>query len=185
MNAPVERKGKWMQTVSGRAFWPLDPHPEEIDIEDIAHALGHMCRYGGHSSRFYSVAEHSTLVSYFVPPEHALAGLMHDATEAYLVDVPRPIKHNLPTYREIEGQLWAVIAVRFGLPLELPQAVHDADVAVLFAEQKALMKPSPLPDWGMGLTTPIDASSAHVVGWNPMTAKHDFLRRFHHLYKGK
>src|ERR1039457_118422 len=79
-------------TFSGLRFWPLDPNPEKILIDDIAHALAHQCRFGGHASRFYSVAEHSVHVSRLCPPEDALWGLLHDASEAYLVDLPRPLK---------------------------------------------------------------------------------------------
>ena len=66
------RKGDWMQTYTGRQFWPIDPRANEVHIEDIAHALSMMCRYNGHCRTFYSVAEHSVLVSQHVPPEHAL-----------------------------------------------------------------------------------------------------------------
>jgi hypothetical protein len=86
------RLGNWMQTQFGNQFWPLDPRPEDFDIKEIASALGKACRYAGHCFGFYSVAEHSVLVSQIVPPEFALTALMHDATEAYLVDIPRPLK---------------------------------------------------------------------------------------------
>ena len=178
------RKGNWMQLASGRAFWPLDPRPEEIFIDDIAHALGNLCRYGGHSPTFYSVAEHSILVSQLVPQEHALAALMHDATEAYLVDVPRPIKIHLSNYKDIEEALWRVIAARFNLPAELPQCVHDADVAMLYAEKDQLMPPTPHPldDWGMGLKTPIKAN-VQIFGYMPGRASSRFLDRFNELYE--
>jgi hypothetical protein len=178
-----ERKGHWMQTASGGAYWPLDPRPEEVFIKDIAHALSHMCRYGGHCKRFYSVAEHSVIVSRVVPPEHALAALMHDATEAYCGDVVRPLKKSLHGYAEIELRNWLAIARAFDLPKTLPACVHDADVAVLFAEQKALMGESPRADWGMGLTTPLYAAPDMVVGYLPFVAKEFFLRRFNELTK--
>lgn len=102
MTAPVpaagivdKRRGDWMMTYSGRAFWPLDPRADEIDPLDIAHALSMLCRYGGHVRRFYSVAEHCVLMSHAVAPEHALWALLHDATEAYMVDLPRPINRIL------------------------------------------------------------------------------------------
>lgn len=172
-----ERKGAWMQTATGRAYWPIDPRPDEVFIEDIAHALAHMCRYGGHCSRFYSVAEHSFHASYLVPRADALAALMHDATEAYVTDVPRPLKKSLAGYADIERLNWVVIATRFGLPLELPQSVTDADHAMLFAEQKALMLPSPLEDWGMGIKPPYDAHVT-IQCHPPFIAKVLFLNRF-------
>jgi hypothetical protein len=174
------RKGNWMQTVTGRAYWPLDPRPDEVFIEDIAHALAHTCRYGGHCSRFYSVAEHSWLVSYLVPCHDALAALMHDATEAYVTDVPRPLKKNLTNFKDIEALNWHAIAERFDLPHELPQTVHDADNAILFTEQRELMLPSPREDWGMGLKPPYEAR-VRIQGYSPDTARRIFLDRFHFL----
>ncbi len=175
------RIGNWMQTSSGRAYWPIDPRPDEVFIEDIAHALSNICRYGGHCRRFYSVAEHSVLVSHLVPPADALAALMHDATEAYCCDVPRPLKGHLKDYKAIEHGNWVAIAARFGLPVELPASVHHADVAMLFAEQKALMRPSPRPDWGMGLVTPLVGDPKSVQALSPDLAEQLFLRRFRQL----
>jgi hypothetical protein len=68
----IAERGDWIQTATGRPFWPIDPRPEDIDIEDIAHALSMLCRFGGHCLRFYSVAEHSVLLSQYVAPEHKL-----------------------------------------------------------------------------------------------------------------
>lgn len=176
------RKGNWMQTAGGRAYWPTDPRPEDVHIEDIAHALSQICRYGGHSPRFYSVAEHSFHVSHLVPPEDALHALLHDAAEAYCGDIVRPLKLNLPGYKDIEAANWKAICARFELDEVLPDSVHHADVAMLFAEQKALMKqPAPLPDWGMGLSSPLVADPSIVAAWNPWFAKMTFLRRFHAL----
>lgn len=172
-----------MQTATGRVCWPIDPRPEDIYIEDIAHALAHQCRYGGHCQRFYSVAEHSILVSRLVPKEHALAGLLHDASEAYCVDVPAPLKRQLVGYKEIEKLNWNAICDRFGLLHRMPTCVHHADVAMLFAEQKALMLPSPRPDWGMGRLTPMSADPASIVGYSPVQARRLFLERFNELHK--
>src|ERR1051325_11429351 len=113
-------RGDWMQTFSGRRFYPLSPRSDELDPADIAHALSLLCRYGGHVERFYSVAEHCVLMSEWVDPANALAALLHDATEAYVVDVPRPLKRQLAGYREIEAAVWLAIATRFGLELALP-----------------------------------------------------------------
>ena len=126
------RKGDWFQTYSGRQFWPCDPKPEEIYLVDIAHALSNQCRFAGHCQRFYSVAQHSVIVSEQVPFEHAVWGLLHDAAEAYLVDLPRPIKRHSVLGREyklLEEQLQTCIAWRFGLQNtpEIPACVHVAD----------------------------------------------------------
>lgn len=177
----MTRKGSWMQTAGGRAYWPTDPRPEDVFIEDIAHALAHICRYGGHSPRFYSVAEHSVHVSYLVPPEDALHGLMHDSAEAYCGDIVRPLKGDLAGYADIEDANWRAICARFQLDPAMPQSVHDADVAMLFAERAALLGPSPLPGWGMGLETPITADPGTIGAWNPWLARAAFANRFRAL----
>jgi hypothetical protein len=81
-DADPSRRGDWMQTFTGRRFWPLDPRGEDVLIEDIAHALSLLTRYGGHCTRFYSVAEHSVLLARAATPENALWLLLHDASEA-------------------------------------------------------------------------------------------------------
>lgn len=171
------RRGDWQQVHTGIQFWPLDPRPEEVDILDIAHALAHQCRYGGHCERFYSVAEHSLYVSYVVPSELALVGLMHDATEAYCVDVPRPLKPFLSGYKEIEDRLWRAIATRFGMPEDMPKAVKEADNAVLLAEKAQIMKVEPAPWCIPGLP-----AAVKIACLCPEIAERLFLNRFHQLY---
>lgn len=142
----MNRHGDWMQTFSGKQFWPLDPRASEVDIVDIAHSLSQQCRYGGHCERFYSVAEHSVYVSRMAPAKYKLTALLHDATEAYCVDVPRPIKRFLTNYKEIEDRIWKAIAEKFYLPEIMPDEVHIADNAVLLAEMGQIMK-APPAEW--------------------------------------
>jgi hypothetical protein len=168
-----------MQTYTGRAYWPLDPRPEDVTVEDIAHSLSMQCRYGGHSKLFYSVAEHSALVSQLVPPEHALVALMHDATEAYVIDVPRPLKAMLPDHARLEELSWRAIAERFGLPAELPACVRKADNDILLAEGRALMHDAPMPRGIEGEVTKVQ-----IMCLPPFLAKELFLNRFADLYRG-
>lgn len=176
------RKGSWMMTYTGRAFYPYDLRVEDFCIEDIAHALALLCRYGGHCKRFYSVAEHSVLVSRMVPKEHAFAGLMHDATEAYLVDMPRPIKVGFPQYKEMEAKLWLAIAERFGLAPEHPAEVDRADSEALWHEMAALLEPVPLGhEWGMGRAAPDVIRADLIRCWSWQDAERLFLKRFHEL----
>jgi hypothetical protein len=133
----------WIQTVSGRKIHFLNPSPEEIDITDIAFALSNLCRFNGHV-RFYSVAEHSFLVSTRLDEEDKLAGLLHDAAEAYLSDIPSPIKQYLPEYRAIEDKLLACIFEKFGV--QYNDRVKKADKDQTYNEAKFLLKDSGA-DW--------------------------------------
>lgn len=166
----------WIQTYTGKKFFPLNPRVEDIDILDIAHALSLMCRYGGHCSHFYSVGEHSVILSRVVPKEDALWALLHDATEAYLVDVPRPVKKELTNYREIEAGLEVAIAMKFGLGLPMPEAVKHADNSILTDEMHALM-PNPPDRWDNELP----ALGVWFPLWDPPHAEAAFLKRFNEL----
>jgi uncharacterized protein len=170
------RQGDWMQTFTGVQFWPLDPLPSEINIEDIAHSLANQCRFAGHVQRFYSVAQHSVLVSRIVPRQHALWGLLHDATEAYLVDLPRPVKRYSrlgEEYRGIEARLMQAICVRFDLPFEEPRCVKYADDVLLMTEKRDLMPNSPAK-W----RETADPLPYPIVPWAPISAEEEFLATF-------
>jgi hypothetical protein len=169
----------WIQTFTRKQFWPLEPRPQDIDIVDIAHALSNLCRYGGHVEEFYSVAQHCVLVSRVVPQEHALRGLLHDASEAYLVDVPRPIKRSegMEAYRAAEQRLEAAIYERFGLPSEDPECIKTADNQLLRTEQRDLMKPAPAAwkDYRVG------ALPETIIPWAPSASRFAYLNRFSEL----
>lgn len=167
----------WMQTFSGEPFYPLEAHPDDIRIEDIAHALGMVCRYAGHCLRFYSVAEHSVLMSRAVDPEHALWALLHDATEAYIGDMVRPLKHEIPDYMAAEDRLWLAIAEKFGLAGPMPDQVKEFDTRIVVDEKMQIMAPSRLP-WAVEDYTPLGVT---IVGWYPQRATQAFLDRFHML----
>ena len=182
----MSRKGDWIQTASGRKYYPGDPLACDVVIDDIAHALSHICRYAGHCKEFYSVAEHSYHVSFLVPREHALLGLLHDATEAYLVDLPRPVKR-LPQirdgYADLEHYNWNAIASKFGLPRmhEWPKTVKHADTAILLAERAVLMQPIEAHDW-LGEDFDGTAPEVAIECWSPKVARHNFLTRFYQLF---
>lgn len=134
-----QRKGNWFITASGLQFWPLDPQVADIRITDIAHALSNVCRFGGHCDPFYSVAQHSVHVSRLVPQELAMTALLHDATEAYIGDMVRPLKQNMPQFQEVEDRLWAVVAAAFSLPLELDAKIKHADNVALMTERRDIV----------------------------------------------
>ena len=170
-------RGDWMQTYSGLQFYPLDPRAADIDILDISHALSNLCRYAGHVERFYSVAEHCVLLSYAVDPSKALHALLHDATEAYVVDVPRPLKVSLPEYQAIEHEVWMQIARRFNIAPVLPHEVKDADTRILLDERRALMRRG-THRWAVDVMEPL---GVQIEGWSPTKAKARYLRRFQEL----
>ena len=173
----MARKGDWMTLVSGKPFWPFDPSREEIRIADIAHSLSMQCRFGGHVPRFYSVAEHSVLVSRRVSPENRLWALLHDSPETYVQDTIRPIKRAFPLLRDTEDNIMSVIARKFGLPTEMPQEVKDADDELLREECKAFYGPSVYKTWGIYREGARNAASQFKF-YTPEDAKRVFLARF-------
>lgn len=137
-------------TASGVQFWPLDPNADDLRIEDIAHSLANQCRFAGHCREFYSVAQHSVMVSEWVPRRFAMVALLHDASEAYLTDVPRPIKlhEDLNAYRAAEERLQALIYEWAGfdhaLLADAAPYVEEADRQLLAWEQRDIM---PVCEW--------------------------------------
>lgn len=128
----------YIQTLSGKHINYLDIHHEDIVIEDIATALSHTCRFAGHLPEFYSVAQHSVLVSQLVPAEFALEALLHDAAEAYCQDIPAPLKRLLPDYQRIEAYVDSEIRAKFGLPAHQHDTVKYADLVMLGTERRDL-----------------------------------------------
>jgi uncharacterized protein len=168
----------WIQTYSGRRFNPLKPNYEAIVLQDVAHSLSMMCRFTGHCRKFYSVAQHSVLVSYICDHRDALWGLLHDASEAYLIDVPRPLKRSgkFQAYKDFEKTMQEAICKRFSLSLGEPPSVKRADTQLLATEARDLMSPLH-PDWKQ----PVDPLPFTIDPWSPSQAKDAFIKRFFEL----
>lgn len=172
---PNWSRGDWMQTFTGRQFYPMDPNPEDVDERDIAHALSLLCRYNGHVDRFYSVAEHCVLMASVMPtPQLALWALLHDATEAYVGDMIRPLKRSMPDYIAAEARVWEAIAERFGVPLEMPAEVRDGDNRILLTERAALMRSKSPAVWAVDGLDPLPV---HIEAWSPEYAEDTYLAR--------
>jgi hypothetical protein len=175
----MSRTGDWGCTVSGRKYWPADPRPEDFCVEDIAHALANQCRFGGHCRTFYSVAQHSVHVSRVCDPADALWGLLHDASEAYIVDIPRPFKTapGMEGYRLYENQMMRAVCEAFGLPAEIPASVKHADEVLLASEARDLMPEASVRRWYLP-ERPLDFT---LSPWSPTKSRALFLARFHEL----
>lgn len=171
-------KGPTILLHSGAYFDLLDPWGSQFTIEDIAHGLSNTCRYAGQCQQFYSVAEHSWHASYLVPGPWKLAALMHDAAEAFIGDVTRPLKSLLPDYKRIERGVEDAIAARFGVfDMDAPE-VKQADLAMLSAEQAEIMPPH--AD-GWAVLAGVIPAPVNLRMWPPARAKAEFLDRYHRL----
>lgn len=166
----------WIHTRTGKAVDLLNPQPDQICIADIAHSLAHQCRYTGHASRFYSVAEHSVLVADALMAETksrelAWAGLMHDAHEAYTGDVASPIKVVLgDSWRAFEERMERAVRARYEVPTD--GRVKDMDLRALLAEREQVLPWPPPRPWGLTGEKPMHAT---LQFWTPREAEEAFL----------
>ena len=173
--------GPWFSTYTGKKFFPLSPDPADIDIEDVAHSLALLNRWCGHSTVPFSVAQHSLLVSQVVDPEHALWGLLHDAAEAYIGDLPRPVKAEVERFRRIDRVLSGAISVRFGLG-ECPTEVKVADTRMLVTEARDLLRHRP-EAWDRKLGVEPYPFTIEPADWK--SVKIAFLERFYDLMEAR
>jgi uncharacterized protein len=185
----------WTNTFTGRVARPLEPNRTNYCIEDIAHSLSLQCRWNGHSKSFYSVAQHSVYASDFVrikgeskptvDRDYRFAALMHDASEAYLCDVPRPIKGHLGNYKELEAKTELAIQNRFGIIVNphVLDAVKLVDNELLVRERNALIVKAPNMIWGFETfdDSYIQTMLEDIECWSPEKAEIEFLDTFKEL----
>lgn len=163
----------YVSTFLGHRFFLTRPRIDDVAIEDIAHGLAYQCRFNGQTREFYSVAQHSLMVMQLVPAPLRLAALLHDAAEAYLGDMVKPLKNLFPEFTAIEARVMQIIGERFAVDLEhLDPAIKVADLIALATEKRDLMPHSteawanlrdirPLPE-SIRPLTPLDAKSAFL-----------------------
>jgi len=162
-------------TASGINFDFDNPVSSMVCLEDIAHALAHTCRFGGHVREFYSVAQHCVMASHIVPAGDALWALMHDASEAYVGDMPKPLKNLLPDYQEMEQRVEKIVLEHFGLFGPMPSSVKPADLVMLATEQRDLMPPH---DDSWAALAGIEPLAQIIHPWPAPQAKREFIARF-------
>jgi len=179
-----ERGCSWMLTISGRRFFPGNPRMEDVDIGDIAHALGHECRYGGHVKKFYSVAEHCVLLHDYAwkkgwSSDRLMALLLHDASEAYIRDIPSPAKPDLGSrYGDMEYRLMRTILKRYNVLVayeEMKNSIKVLDRRICVNEMAVLMH-HPDEEWYCGDVAALQ--DVRIANWSHAEATTEFLRRF-------
>lgn len=169
----------YISTYLGNRFYPTEGRIEDIDIEDIAHGLAYQCRFNGQTNQFYSVAQHSLMVAELVPPAYSRAALLHDAAEAYLGDMVKPLKVLLPAFADIEDKVTQLIARHFDLDFSDYAPIKHADLQALATEKRDLMPHSvepwsylqgfdPLPDVIQPLN-PNDAKRLFLESWQRLS----------------
>lgn len=171
----------WIETFTGIQFDILDTTVDMVSIEDIAHALSQANRFTGHCKYPYPVSQHCRLASYIVPEQHSLWALLHDASEAYIGDMNRPLKHFSlagDEYRKVENRLMGVICDRFGLSRVEPPEVKKADNAMLYAEKEQLMFGIA---WKHKWSDTEEAADVKIVETSFRENKQLFLNRFFEL----
>lgn len=164
---------------NGQYYNYADPDPAVVTIETIAASLSKQCRFSGHVARFYSVAEHCVRGSFFVPPEDALAFLLHDAAEAFVVDIPTPMKVLLPDYRAIEDRAHEVVAKKFGVTWS--PAVKQMDLVMLATEKRDLLPETELKWRHLEGIEPLPIKSLASESGNSTVWERKYLNRFAEL----
>lgn len=173
----------WIETFTGKKFDFSNPQPDMIDIADIAHALSLLCRYNGHCSQFYSVAEHSVLLARHVmehgayKPTDMLTMLLHDAAEAYIGDMPAPLKDMMPQFKELENQIEFVIAHKFKLYHPFPVYIKEFDLRILKDEKEQIMG---VVEWGKQMAH-VFPLGIKLQCWTPEQAERKFIQTFEHI----
>ena len=185
-------RNDFMTTFSGKRFYPFDPKRDmdAICIRDIAHALSMSCRFAGHTTRFYSVAEHSVHLARHILKidkpasergillELALWALLHDASEAYISDIVRPVKRQLGQYRAVEANIMDAIAYKFRLTDMQPEYITRIDNRIVIDERAQALRPTEDVWHYGGETEPLGVT---LEFWRPDTAEDRFRGMYYSI----
>lgn len=180
INCPEQRdkRGNFVTTYSGVKFFIDKCNIQDVPIEDIAHALSMNCRFNGHLERFYSVAEHSVILSYHVPLEYRMTALLHDVSEAFVPDMPRPFKAQITGFDTYEEKIMRSVADHYGTYYPLPDVVQYVDKNIVRDEAENLYRNPPCwLEFYDSVVSPVWFQDAH----SPAEAKRWFLDRFYYL----
>lgn len=188
MQVQGKKMEDWLETRSGKKFNFLNPDPATIDIQDIAHGLAKTCRFGGQCRVFYSVAEHSVLLmrhaeqknkrgDLTLTPQDLMVALLHDASEAYMGDVVRPLKQHLPDFMAIESKIIEVIYRKYNLPPGMPDWLRDMDTRITLDEKNQIMSRSGNA-WSIDELQPLGVV---MPLWSPEDAAKRFIQEFERL----
>jgi hypothetical protein len=169
----------WMETFTGKKFTFQKPTPEIICIRDIAHALALLTRYNGHTIKFYSVAEHCVLLTRYMrkkgyPTRMLMTCLLHDAAEAYIGDMPRPVKVRLPSFKRVENVIAKVISEKYHLYWPEPKALKSVDRRALTDERAQAMPPSN-NHW---MADDLEPIGIELKFWSPAQAEAKFMGQY-------
>lgn len=174
----------FIPTFTGKVFNVEVPSSHDVTIRDIAHSLSMQCRFGGHCQQFYSVAEHSVILSRLVEKKFALCALLHESSHAYIHDVVITLQYLLPGYQEMANRIWAMVAKRFHLPSVIPVAIRNADLKLRASEIEYLLLPTTRA-WLQGVTPftleELGVRHSKQLGMLPREAHRQFLARFAEL----
>jgi hypothetical protein len=178
-----EDRGPYIATASGKPYWPFDPKPEDIRPFDLAVHLSRICRFNGALDPsipgVYSVAQHCCIACDHAPTELKLEALLHDAHEAYVHDIAKPIKLGLDDYNELERLNERVMRKRFGLPKKMTPEVKTLDRRLFATEVRDLM---PSPHETLRFACSEEPLLTRITPWVPQQARQAFLERLHGLW---
>ncbi len=175
-------RGFWKETYTGAKFYLMDPRPEEVVFEDVAHSLAHQCRYTGHCLKWYSVAEHCCLLTDYVKEQgrdcfDQYEMLMHDAPEYATGDISRPMKYGIPGLKASLEHIEVAVSAAFGTTYPEPNWLRKIDARMIRDERAQNMVDSG-NDWNHDKLVPLGITLQY---WGPTRAKKEFIKRYNSL----